>query len=1006
MATISSPGIGSNLDVNGIVAKLMAVESQPLVDLQKKEASYQAKLSAYGSLKGALSAFQSAVSSLASPSTFQTLNASSSDSSVLTGSADSTAAAGNYSISVGTLAQAQSLSSSAQTSNTNAIGTGTATTLTFQFGTISGGSLANGTYTGASFSQDATQATGTVVIDSTNNSLQGIRDAINAAHVGVTASIINDGSATSPYHLVLTSTNTGLARSMKISSSGGDAAVTNLLSYDPAGTQNLTQATAAQNASLTVNGISITSASNTVTNAVSGVTLNLLKSGSSANLSLTNNTSAVTTAVIGFVKAYNDANSTLQSLTSYDATTKKAGLLLGDSATQSIQTRMRSTLGNALSGLGSNTITNLSQVGISFQKDGSLTLDNSKLQSALTSNFGDFAQLFSAYGKTTDSLVKFVGSASNSQAGSYAVSVSALATQGKVVASDKATQAQQTASAAAGLTISAGTNDTLTLSVDGGAPITATLTAGSYTAASLATEVQTQINNALTAAGQSSQVTVSQNAGVISVTSNKFGAASSVGSVTGNGATNLLGATPTNSTVTTITTGVNDQLNLSVNGTSATVTLAAGTYTASTLATQIQAAVNGTSAFSSAGVSVNVTQSGDVLTMTSNAYGANSSVSVTSGNAITNLFGTAPTSTSGQDVAGTINGVTARGSGQYLTGTTGLQGSTTGSNNGTQAQRSGSVAAGLTITAGVNDTVTLAVDGGAPVTATLTPGVYTSTTLATEVQTQINSALTAAAQTGQVSVTQNAGILSITSNTFGSTSNVGGVSGNGASNLLGTTQTNTNVATITAGVNDQLTLKVDGLNATVTLVAGTYSASSLATQIQSAINSNTTLSAAGKSVRVSQANGVFTITSNTNGSGSAVNLMSGSALTDLFGAAPTATPGNATSNAAGDINLQIAGGNTGDRGTVNYSQGYGFNLNNLLDSFLSDTGPIASSTDNANKSIADLQKRADELNVRLTATEKHYRAQFTALDTLVGQLTTTSNFLTQQLASLSKVSSQ
>ncbi|HJV88521.1 MAG TPA: flagellar filament capping protein FliD [Noviherbaspirillum sp.] len=1006
MATISSPGIGSNLDVNGIVAKLMSVDSQPLTVLQKKEASYQAKLSAYGTLKGALSSFQNAVTSLASPSTFQTLNAISSDSSVFTASASSSAVAGNYSVSVGTLAQAQSLSSAAQSSTTSSIGTGTSTTLTFQFGTISGGTLTNGVYAGASFSQDATQATGTVVIDSTNNSLQGIRDAINAAHIGVTASIVNDGNATSPYHLVLASSNTGLSKSMKITSSGGDASITNLLGYDPTGTQNLTQATAAQNASLTVNGISITSASNTVTDAISGVTLNLAKANSSANLALSNNTSAVTTAVIGFVGAYNDLNSTLDKLTSYDATTKTGGLLLGDSATQAIQTRLRSTLGAALSGLGNNTITNLSQIGVAYQKDGSLTVDNAKLQSALSSNFGDFAQLFSAYGKTTDSLVSYVSSGSNSQPGSYAVSVTSLATQGNVAGSNKATQARQTGSVAANTTITAGVNDTITLPVDGGAPITATLTAGSYTAATLAAEVQTQINNALTTAGQSSRVTVTESSGTISLTSNSFGSASSIGSVTGNGATDLLGGAPTNSTVAIIKTGVNDQLTMTLNGVTATVTLAAGTYTSDTLAAQIQAAVNGTPAFSLSGASVSVKQSGDVLTITSSKYGSSSAVSVSGGNGITNLFGSAPTATAGLDVAGTINGIAARGSGQSLIGTTGLQGKVAGSDKGTQAQRIGSAAAGLTITAGVNDTITLAVDGAAPITATLTAGSYTSDTLAAEVQTQINNALTTAGQSGQVTVGQSGGIISITSNTFGAASAVGGVSGNGVSNLLGATQTNSTVTTISTGVNDQLTLSVDGVTATVTLAAGTYSASALASQIQSAINTKDTFSTAGKSVSVTQSGDVFTITSNGSGTGSTVHISGGSASTNIFGAAPTETAGSASSNSAGDLNVQILGGSAGSRGTLNYSRGYGYNLSQLLDSFLSSTGPIASSTDSANKSIADLQKQADELNVRLTATEKHYRAQFTALDQLVGQMTTTSSFLTQQLASLSKLSSQ
>jgi flagellar hook-associated protein 2 len=788
VATISSPGVGSNLDVSGIVAKLMAVESKPLTVLQQKEASFQAKLSAYGTLKGSLSSFQTAVAGLADASKFQSLTATASDSSVLSASTSGTAVPGSYSISVGTLAQAQTISSAAQASSTTAIGTGASTTLTFQFGTISGGTLTNGAYSGSTFTQDATQASGTVVIDSTNNSLQGIRDAINKAGIGVTASIVNDGSSGNAYHLLLTSNNTGLSKSMKITSSGGDASVTSLLAYDPAGTQNLTQTTAAQNASLTVNGLSISSASNAVTGAISGVTLNLTKAGSTS-LTVANNSASVVTAVQGLVTAYNSINTTLNALTRYNTTTKTGGVLLGDASIQSIQARIRSTLSNALSGVGSNSLVNLSQVGLSFLKDGSLSLDTSKLQSALSSNYSDFASLFAAFGKPTDSLVSYVSSTGNTKAGSYAVDVTTLATQGKSVGSDKATQALLTGSAAADLTVAAGVNDQILVSVDGAAAVQVTLTAGSpYASAdALAAQVQTDINNALTAAGQSGQVTVTQSGGKLSITSGKFGAASAV-SVTddpafpGNtGATSLLGGAPTSSTVTTIKAGVNDQLTLGVNGTTATVTLAAGTYTATTLAAQIQSAVNGASAFTSAGITVSVSQSADVLSVTSSRYGLSSAVSIAGGSAATNLFGAAPTSTLGADVAGKINGVAATGSGQFLAGATG--------------------------------------------------------------------------------------------------------------------------------------------------------------------------------------------------------------------------------NDAEGLRLQIVGGSTGSRGTVNFSKGYAYNLNSLLNDILSSTGVIASSTENANRNIADLQKRATALNVQLTATEKRYQAQFSALDTLIGKLNTTSSFLTQQLANLPKISS-
>lgn len=176
---------------------------------------------------------------------------------------------------------------------------------------------------GATFTQNAAQSTGTITISNTNNSLQGIRDSINAANIGVTASIVNNGNTTSPYNLVLTSKDTGLANSMKITVGGAaDASIANLLAYNPTSTQNLTQSTAAQNAALTVNGVPISSTSNAVTGAMTGTTLNLIKTGST-NLSVSRDTATVTASVQSLVKAYNEANATLKDYTSYDPATKK-----------------------------------------------------------------------------------------------------------------------------------------------------------------------------------------------------------------------------------------------------------------------------------------------------------------------------------------------------------------------------------------------------------------------------------------------------------------------------------------------------------------------------------------------------------------------------------------------------------------------------------------------------------------------------------------------------------
>jgi flagellar hook-associated protein 2 len=550
---ISSPGIGSGLDVNNIVTQLMNVEKQPLTLLDQKEASFQSQLSAYGTLRGALASFQTAVSGLDNLSNFQSVSASSSDTDILSATATTGAQAGVHDLEVTQLAQTHALAAAGQTSTSAAIGSGTSTTLTFDFGTISGGVLASGVYTGATFTQDGAQTSGTVTIDSSNDSLQGIRDAINAANVGVRASIINDGSGT-PYRLTLTSTTTGAAHSVRIGVSG-DAALASLLGYDPAGTQNLTQTQVAQDAKLTVDGVSVSSASNSVTGALDGVTLKLSDQGTS-QVTIARDTSGAKAAIQAFVKTYNDFSKTLADLTKFDTTGNgNSGALLGDAAARTIQSRLRDALSSSLPSTGSGSLQFLAQTGIAFQKDGTLSIDSNKLSAALSANPDAVAALFTSFGQASDSLVKFNKAGDSAQPGSYNINVSALATQATLVGSGAA--------------------------------------------------------------------------------------------------------------ATTITAGVNDQLSISVNGASALVTVPAGTYTAATLAAQLQSAING--ALTSSGASVSVTQSAGVLTITSARYGSISTVGV-GGNAAVGLFGGAPVSTDGIDVAGTIGGVAAVGSGQTLTG--------------------------------------------------------------------------------------------------------------------------------------------------------------------------------------------------------------------------------------------------------------------------------------------------------------------------------------------------
>ena len=270
---ISAPGIGSNLDVNNIVSQLMALERRPLQALDRKEATFQAQLSAFGTLKSALSTFQSAAAGLNDGSKFQAYKTTVGDSGIATASAANSAVPGSYALEVTQLAQAQKLVALGQASASAAIGTGT---LTFEFGTIGGGTFdaQTGKYTGATFSANGAGAK-TVTIGASNNTLAGIRDAINAAKIGVTASIINDGSGT-PYRLALSVNDPGQAKSLKISVAG-DAALSTLLANDPAATQQLAETATARNAQLKIDGVAITKTTNTISDAIEGVTLNLLK---------------------------------------------------------------------------------------------------------------------------------------------------------------------------------------------------------------------------------------------------------------------------------------------------------------------------------------------------------------------------------------------------------------------------------------------------------------------------------------------------------------------------------------------------------------------------------------------------------------------------------------------------------------------------------------------------------------------------------------------------------
>jgi flagellar hook-associated protein 2 len=395
VATISSPGIGSSLDVASIVSKLMDAESAPLTQLQNKTSSYQAKLTSIGQLKSALSDLQVAAQTLNLSSTFSALTPSVSDSSVLSAAMTGATPAGSYNIEVEQLAQAQKLTSTVFEKQDSVVGNGT---LTLDFGQYSDAGSPPVTFTA-----NADNSTTTITIDSSNNTLTGIRDAINKSGAPVTATIINDGSG---YRLSLTSKQSGTDNSIRLTVAESGTAGLSQLAYDGSdgGVANMTQNVAAADAKLKIDGIAVTKPSNTITDAIQGVTLNLSKTtaaGETTKLTLTPDTDSVKTALQSFVDAYNKLAQQLSTSTAYDATTNTASVLTGDSTVRTVQSQIRNALANAVSGAPAGMKT-LSDIGISFQDDGTLSLDSDKLDKVLADPTADISKLFttSADGKT------------------------------------------------------------------------------------------------------------------------------------------------------------------------------------------------------------------------------------------------------------------------------------------------------------------------------------------------------------------------------------------------------------------------------------------------------------------------------------------------------------------------------------------------------------------------------------------------------------------------------
>ena len=379
MATITSLGIGSGIDINKIVEQLTALERRPLRQMQTDATRLQTQVSAYGKMQSLFGALQDASSALNNSTLWNRSVASSGDDTSVGAVGGNGAATGQYAVQVTQLAQSQTLASTSVFSAASAL-TGSGT-MSIQLGNWSADL--------ATFTETSGSATSEISVTSTDT-LQSLRDKINASSSGVTASIVADASGA---RLSMRSTATGAENGFRVTTTDTDTPGLSRLAYDPAGgSTGMELKQSAANALANVNGIDVESASNQLTGAIEGLTLNLRKTTASpVNVVVSSDTESVTKNIKTFAEAYNALASFIAEQTRYDVTSKTGGPLQGDSAANQLIGRMRQVLNTPSA--ASNTFSRLSDVGLRLQRDGTLLVDTAKLTSA-TANLTELKKAF------------------------------------------------------------------------------------------------------------------------------------------------------------------------------------------------------------------------------------------------------------------------------------------------------------------------------------------------------------------------------------------------------------------------------------------------------------------------------------------------------------------------------------------------------------------------------------------------------------------------------------
>jgi flagellar hook-associated protein 2 len=503
MANISSLGAGSGVLTSDLVDQLVQAERAPTDNrLTRKTEETQALISAYGKLRSSITDLRLPMRQLSAPDNLKAFSANSSNEDIGVSVDSVKASRGTYSVEVTSLAGAQALASRDEFADRDATSVGQGA-LTLSVG----------------------DKTTNITVDSSNDTLQGLANAINDSDAGVSAGVIDTGSG---FRLVLSADETGTANTVSISVSG-DTGGTNT---DNQGLSRFAfnsgmdvdsgfqETIAASDAVMNINGVEVTRSTNNFENVIDGLTFDIGATGTSI-IKVEQDLGAVADRVKSFVDKFNGFQSTIDSLAGFNAEAGVGSLLTGDSTVRAIQNQLRQVLTRVVPGLEGASVRSLADVGITTNfETGGLEFDRATFEEQLKNNPDDVTALFAEQGRATDSQVEFVRSGLNTEPGEYDINITQAASQGNLLAGS---------ALGAGVTID-GSNDELSLQVNGETSVSLQLTQQTYASAQdLVDEIQSQLNssNALSAAGSSVRVEL-DGSGNLSFTSSKYGADSAV----------------------------------------------------------------------------------------------------------------------------------------------------------------------------------------------------------------------------------------------------------------------------------------------------------------------------------------------------------------------------------------------------------------------------------------------------------------------------------------------